>query len=107
MLGVPSPPPFLDPSSVGSKILNGVNYASASSGILDDSGRHYVLYILVSIILNFLFYHIREFQQLLFGYAAQNLGMWLCGMKITWQTIQNIRFTLKDSRFKLLYLFLI
>ena len=43
MLGVPSPPPFLDPTSTGNKLLNGVNYASASGGILDDSGRHYVL----------------------------------------------------------------
>ncbi|XP_027356515.1 GDSL esterase/lipase At1g71250 [Abrus precatorius] len=41
MLGVPSPPPFADPSTVGSRVLNGVNYASASAGILDESGRHY------------------------------------------------------------------
>ncbi|KAK7263824.1 hypothetical protein RJT34_31421 [Clitoria ternatea] len=41
MLGVPSPPPFADPSTVGSRLLNGVNYASASSGILDESGRNY------------------------------------------------------------------
>ncbi|XP_057432120.1 GDSL esterase/lipase At1g71250-like [Lotus japonicus] len=40
-LGVPSPPPFADPSSVGSRILNGVNFASASGGILDESGQHY------------------------------------------------------------------
>ncbi|KAJ1391172.1 SGNH hydrolase superfamily [Sesbania bispinosa] len=41
MVGVPSPPPFANPSSTGSKILNGVNYASASGGILDESGQHY------------------------------------------------------------------
>ncbi|CAL5191631.1 unnamed protein product [Lathyrus oleraceus] len=41
MMGVPSPPPFLDPSTTGSRILNGVNYASASGGILEESGRHY------------------------------------------------------------------
>ncbi|TKY68038.1 GDSL esterase/lipase [Spatholobus suberectus] len=41
MLGVPSPPPFVDPSTAGARILYGVNYASAASGILDDSGRHY------------------------------------------------------------------
>lgn len=46
MLGVPSPPPFLDPTSTENKLLNGVNYASGSGGILDDSGRHYVLYTL-------------------------------------------------------------
>lgn len=42
MLGVPSPPAFADPSTVGDKIVNGVNYASAAGGILDESGRHYV-----------------------------------------------------------------
>ncbi|QCD89030.1 zeta-carotene desaturase [Vigna unguiculata] len=41
MLGVSSPPPFADPSTTGSRILNGVNYASAASGILDESGRNY------------------------------------------------------------------
>ncbi|XP_057431867.1 GDSL esterase/lipase At1g71250-like [Lotus japonicus] len=41
LLDVSPPPPFADPSSVGSKILNGVNFASASGGILDESGRHY------------------------------------------------------------------
>ncbi|WVZ02268.1 hypothetical protein V8G54_023074 [Vigna mungo] len=41
MLGVPSPPPFADPSTTGSRILNGVNYASGASGILDESGRNY------------------------------------------------------------------
>lgn len=44
MLGVPSPPPFADPSTIGSRIVNGVNYASASGGILDESGRLYVHY---------------------------------------------------------------
>ncbi|XP_061359404.1 GDSL esterase/lipase At1g71250-like [Gastrolobium bilobum] len=41
LLGVPSPPPFADPSTVGRTILNGVNYASAAAGILDESGRTY------------------------------------------------------------------
>ncbi|KAG5013842.1 GDSL esterase/lipase At1g71250 [Glycine max] len=41
LLGIPSPPPFADPSTVGTRILYGVNYASASAGILDESGRHY------------------------------------------------------------------
>ncbi|KAF5467647.1 hypothetical protein F2P56_011879 [Juglans regia] len=31
-------PVFTDPSTKGSKIVHGVNYASASSGILDDTG---------------------------------------------------------------------
>ncbi|KAE9593507.1 hypothetical protein Lal_00029044 [Lupinus albus] len=54
MLGVPSPPPFADPATVGARILNGVNYASATSGILDESGRHYgYRYSLNQQILNF------------------------------------------------------
>ncbi|KAJ1391173.1 SGNH hydrolase superfamily [Sesbania bispinosa] len=54
MVGVPSPPPFANPSSTGSRILNGVNYASAASGILDESGRHYgVRYSMNQQILNF------------------------------------------------------
>jgi len=44
MFGVPSPPPYADPSTTGARILNGVNYASAAAGILDESGRNYVLY---------------------------------------------------------------
>jgi len=44
-LGIPSPPPFADPSTNGSRILNGVNYASAAGGILDESGRNYVCFL--------------------------------------------------------------
>lgn len=52
-MGVPSPPPFLDPSTTGSRILNGVNYASASGGILEESGRHYVLTHLSQLFITF------------------------------------------------------
>ncbi|KAH1064766.1 hypothetical protein J1N35_029753 [Gossypium stocksii] len=31
-------PPFSDPSTKGSKVVHGVNFASGASGILDDSG---------------------------------------------------------------------
>ncbi|CAK9161133.1 unnamed protein product [Ilex paraguariensis] len=41
LLGVPSPPAFADPSTVGARILGGVNYASAAAGILDETGQHY------------------------------------------------------------------
>ncbi|KZV33066.1 zinc finger protein [Dorcoceras hygrometricum] len=38
-LGLPDYiPPFSDPSTNGSKIINGVNFASGGSGILDDTG---------------------------------------------------------------------
>ncbi|KAB5512473.1 hypothetical protein DKX38_029501 [Salix brachista] len=43
-LGVPYPPAFADPNTAGSRILGGVNYASAAAGILDESGQHYALY---------------------------------------------------------------
>lgn len=42
LLGVPAPPPFADPSTSGTRLLGGVNYASAAAGILDETGRHYV-----------------------------------------------------------------
>uniref|UniRef100_A0A7N0UDI9 Uncharacterized protein n=1 Tax=Kalanchoe fedtschenkoi TaxID=63787 RepID=A0A7N0UDI9_KALFE len=41
LLGVPSPLPFADPRTFGSRLLGGVNYASAAGGILEESGRHY------------------------------------------------------------------
>ncbi|KAK9116399.1 hypothetical protein Sjap_015346 [Stephania japonica] len=41
LLGLPLIPPYLSPTSKGSKILNGLNYASAAAGILDETGRHY------------------------------------------------------------------
>ncbi|KDP20314.1 hypothetical protein JCGZ_06939 [Jatropha curcas] len=37
-LGLPLIPPFSDPTTKGNKILNGVNFASGSSGILDETG---------------------------------------------------------------------
>ncbi|KAK9943533.1 hypothetical protein M0R45_009138 [Rubus argutus] len=37
-LKLPFIPPFLDPSTKGFKIVRGVNHASGSSGILDDTG---------------------------------------------------------------------
>lgn len=43
MLGIPYLPAFADPTVVGTRLLNGVNYASAAAGILDETGRHYVL----------------------------------------------------------------
>lgn len=45
-LGIPAPPPFLDPTTAGNRILGGVNYASAAGGILDESGSHYVTFYL-------------------------------------------------------------
>ncbi|KAL0437877.1 UNVERIFIED_CONTAM: GDSL esterase/lipase [Sesamum latifolium] len=36
-----APPPFSDPSTTGTRILGGVNYASAAAGILDETGQHY------------------------------------------------------------------
>ncbi|KAK6920333.1 GDSL lipase/esterase [Dillenia turbinata] len=41
LLGLPYPPPYCDPSTNGPQMLRGVNYASAASGILDDTGEQY------------------------------------------------------------------
>lgn len=38
MMGLPLVPPFNDETTKGAKILKGVNYASGSAGILDDTG---------------------------------------------------------------------
>ncbi|KAK6928036.1 GDSL lipase/esterase [Dillenia turbinata] len=40
-LGLPLIPPYLGPTSRGSNILRGLNYASAAAGILDETGRTY------------------------------------------------------------------
>lgn len=42
-------PPFKDPSTKGNKIVYGVNHASGSSGILDDTGLVAVSYLRLSI----------------------------------------------------------
>ncbi|KAM3380916.1 GDSL esterase/lipase [Capsicum galapagoense] len=42
LLGLAAPPPFADPNTRASRILGGVNYASAAAGILDESGQHYM-----------------------------------------------------------------
>lgn len=36
------PPPYLAPTTCGSVVLDGVNYASGAGGILDESGANYV-----------------------------------------------------------------
>ncbi|CAA6657788.1 unnamed protein product [Spirodela intermedia] len=41
LLGLPLIPPYNSPSTAGSRIFHGVNYASAASGILTDTGNLY------------------------------------------------------------------
>jgi len=41
-IGLPYPPPSKAPSSKGSAILRGLNYASGAGGILDGTGANYV-----------------------------------------------------------------
>ena len=41
-MGLPYPPPAKAPSSRGSAILKGLNYASGAGGILDGTGANYV-----------------------------------------------------------------
>lgn len=42
IIGLPLVPPFLDPATKGTKVLQGVNYASAGSGILNSTGEFFV-----------------------------------------------------------------
>ncbi|XP_010258913.1 PREDICTED: GDSL esterase/lipase At1g71250-like [Nelumbo nucifera] len=43
MLGLPYAPPFSDPSTMNNlQILQGVNYASATAGVLDETGKQYM-----------------------------------------------------------------
>lgn len=51
MLGIPNAQEFANPDTSGDRILNGVNYASAAAGILDETGRHYVCILQLYIIL--------------------------------------------------------
>ncbi|KAJ8759534.1 hypothetical protein K2173_007152 [Erythroxylum novogranatense] len=54
LLGVPYPAAFSDPNTAGYKLLEGVNYASAAAGILDETGQHYgQRYSLSQQVLNF------------------------------------------------------
>lgn len=43
LLGLPYIPAFANPTTVGSRILGGVNYASAAGGILDETGQTFVI----------------------------------------------------------------
>ncbi|KAK9996852.1 hypothetical protein SO802_021538 [Lithocarpus litseifolius] len=43
LLGLPYLPVFTSTNTTGTNILDGVNYASAGAGILDESGRHLAL----------------------------------------------------------------
>ncbi|XP_041004296.1 GDSL esterase/lipase At1g71250 [Juglans microcarpa x Juglans regia] len=54
LLGIPYLPAFADSNTNGTRILTGVNYASAAAGILDESGQHYgERYSLSQQVLNF------------------------------------------------------
>ncbi|KAF5179164.1 GDSL esterase/lipase [Thalictrum thalictroides] len=41
-LGLPYIPPYSDPYTIGTRIVNGVNYAAAAADILDETGQNYV-----------------------------------------------------------------
>ena len=51
-MGMPYPPSYLNPSSRGPIILQGLNYASAAAGILDSTGYNYVSFYLPTSILS-------------------------------------------------------
>jgi len=41
-LGLGFSPPYLAPTTIGSTVLKGVNYASGAGGILNNSGKIFV-----------------------------------------------------------------
>jgi len=49
MSGLPYLPPFADIKEQGIDISKGVNFASASSGILDETGRNLVIPVLINL----------------------------------------------------------
>lgn len=44
-LGFNLAPPYLAPTTVGGRILKGVNYASSGAGILNETGAIYVTFL--------------------------------------------------------------
>ncbi|KAL9682628.1 hypothetical protein QQ045_014430 [Rhodiola kirilowii] len=85
LLGVPSPLPFADPTTVGARLLGGVNYASAAAGILEESGRHYgERYTLSQQVLNFQSTLTTDLQRLMTGgnltrYLAKSIAVLVFG----------------------------
>jgi len=49
MLSLPYLPSFADTKEQGIDISRGVNFASAGSGILDETGRNLVITVLISL----------------------------------------------------------
>lgn len=47
LLGIPYLPPYASPDLNDSRLIYGVNYASAAGGILDESGRYLVSSLLL------------------------------------------------------------
>lgn len=48
-------PPFSDPSTRGSRIIHGVNFASGASGILDETGSNIAVCLITYLPSNFFF----------------------------------------------------
>jgi hypothetical protein len=51
MVGIPLLPPFADITEQNIDISGGINFASASSGILNETGRNLVIHVLTSLYL--------------------------------------------------------
>jgi hypothetical protein len=49
MVGIPLLPPFADITEQNIDISKGVNFASASAGILNETGRNLVISVLTSL----------------------------------------------------------
>lgn len=73
-LGIQSfSPPFLAPTTKGSAILNGVNYASGGAGILNDTGRIFVQRISMDMQISYFEQTVAEITQILGANEAQSL----------------------------------
>ncbi|XVE60831.1 hypothetical protein DITRI_Ditri05aG0158200 [Diplodiscus trichospermus] len=80
MLEIPSfIPTFSDPSTKGSKVINGVNFASAASGILDDTG-------FLARQVTSLNQQIRNFEEVTMGEVEKELG---CGRRRSRELLGN------------------
>jgi hypothetical protein len=74
MVGIPLLPPFADITEQNIDISKGVNFASASSGILNETGRNLVIFVLTSLYLLEIFI-LCVFIKLLRGHRGNALAL--------------------------------
>lgn len=90
-------PAFADPSTKGSKIVHGVNYASGASGILDDTG---LIAVRFTVFFFFFFFSLLFFSLVVACYSSY-LAINDCLVDIKDQNISSIQLQGRKSRFLL------